>query len=150
MKIALWRIRRGRCEASFPPSAPRQRNREYDRETVPQRTPGHYKVELGILQKRRNPLIREMQTRSIKDQQHPKFPSPALEQPARLRVFYVQMQKQGWQHAKSDGNDYDCKLIERNWRLVVINLRVQGEQLPAIEKVQREALAVENALIIVL
>src|SRR5882762_9055923 len=67
VKIALRLIRGGRCEASFPASAPRQRNRQHDGETLPKRTTGHQKVELGVLQEKWNPMDRQVQTSSIKE-----------------------------------------------------------------------------------
>src|ERR1700687_583610 len=56
------------------------------------------------------------------------------------------MQKECGQQTQPSRNDCDCKLIWRNWRLVVVNLRVQSEERPAIEKEQREAQEKENAL----
>src|SRR5260370_11318690 len=66
VKIALRLIRGGRCEASFPASAPRQRNRQQDGETLPQRTAGRQKVELQVLHEKRNPADRQVQTSSVK------------------------------------------------------------------------------------
>jgi len=62
VKITLRLIRGGRREASFPASAPRQRNRQHDGETFPQRITGHQKVELAVLQENWNPMDRHMQT----------------------------------------------------------------------------------------
>jgi hypothetical protein len=60
------------------------------------------------------------------------------------------MHKERGQHAKSYGNDCDCKLTERHWRLVVVDLRVQREERPAIKKEQRQTQKKENTLKIAL
>src|SRR5260370_41126898 len=60
------------------------------------------------------------------------------------------MQKERGQHTQPAGNDYDCKLIERHWRLVVVDLRVQRQERPAIKKEQRQTQKKENAFKIAL
>jgi hypothetical protein len=60
------------------------------------------------------------------------------------------MQKERGQHTQSAGNDYDGKLIERRWRLVVVDLRVQRQERPAIKKEQCQTQKKENALKIAL
>src|SRR5713226_2109355 len=91
-----------------------------------------------------------MQTSRIREQQHHQFPPLALEQATRLREFHVQMQKECGQHVQPGGNDYDGKSIERNWRLVVVDLRVQCEKRPTVKKEQRQTQKKEDPLKIAL
>src|ERR1700731_1816931 len=67
VKIALWLVRGGRCESSFPSSAPRQRNGQRDGEALAQRTAGHEKVELRGMHEERNPADRQVQASGIKN-----------------------------------------------------------------------------------
>src|SRR6266568_789988 len=74
MKVTLWFVWSGRRKAPFPTSAPRQRNRQHNREAFPQRTSWRKKIEMRVLEEGRNPVDGEMQSGGIKKEQHATLP----------------------------------------------------------------------------
>src|SRR5437879_3719628 len=94
VEIALWLVWGGHREPRLPARAPRQSRCKHDGEAIPKGPSGHEKVEMGILIKERNPLNREVQASGIENKQDGELPSLAFQQPSRLCVFHMQMQKE--------------------------------------------------------